>query len=297
MVEWKKLWPAILLAHLLVVAAAGSLQAIHLIVDGIVLGLFAGRRTREAMLFFFPIWALFALYDMHTLLLPFRLEIHVADIYRAELFLFGLHTDSGVVLLNELFRTRSWLVLDFICGLAYVFYLVPSVVVGVILYRKDRPRGQIFVWALLAMHLITFATFILLPVAPPWYVYMHGLGPADLTALPSAAGVARLDNIVGIPIAETIYSKSLNVFGAVPSMHFGLQVLTALIVQKWSRIACVLVWGFAALIAFSAVYLDHHYILDLIAGGIAALAALTITRSVASRYFAWPQPHRHLEVS
>ena len=116
---------------------------------------------------------------------------------------------------------------------------------------------------------------MLFPVAPPWYVAQYGLGPAVLEAIPSAAGAARFDELTGIKYFAAFYSRNPNVFGAMPSLHVAYPVIATLAVRdrgvRW--------WGpiflLALLVMFSAVYLNHHYIVDVIGGVIAAFIAST----------------------
>ena len=52
------------------------------------------------------------------------------------------------------------------------------------------------------------------PAEPP-----TGDGPADLAALPSPAGTARFDALLGIHYFASFYARNTNVFGAMPSLH------------------------------------------------------------------------------
>jgi len=111
------------------------------------------------------------------------------------------------------------------------------------------------------------------PAAPPWYIDLYGPGPALLSAPPSPAGAARFDAIVGTPLFASFYARSSNVFGAMPSLHAGYAILTAIVsfsAGGWLRRFTIV---YAALMAFAAVYLRHHYLLDVIAGALVALAA------------------------
>jgi membrane-associated phospholipid phosphatase len=109
------------------------------------------------------------------------------------------------------------------------------------------------------------------PAAPPWYVDQYGLGPAHLEAVASAAGAARFDAFFGIHYFASFYARSKDVFGAMPSLHVAYPVVVVLAVwnvrPRWVRVLAV---AWAALIAFAAVYLNHHYVIDVIAGVIAA---------------------------
>jgi membrane-associated phospholipid phosphatase len=99
-----------------------------------------------------------------------------------------------------------------------------------------------------------------------------------LDVVSSPAGLARVDAWLGLPVATTFYSKSANVFGAVPSLHVAYATLVAWVsgsLRGWLRWATI---GFAMSMAFSAVYLRHHYVIDVVAGAALALIVGLVVR-------------------
>ncbi|MBI5542664.1 MAG: phosphatase PAP2 family protein, partial [Deltaproteobacteria bacterium] len=115
--------------------------------------------------------------------------------------------------------------------------------------------------------------YVLYPAAPPWYVMSHGPGPADPAAIASPAGAARFDELLGITFFANFYARNPNVFGAMPSLHAAYPTLVACHVWRFGwrfRIPAV---AFALLVGFSAVYLRHHYVLDVLAGVAVSLVA------------------------
>jgi membrane-associated phospholipid phosphatase len=95
--------------------------------------------------------------------------------------------------------------------------------------------------------------------------------------LPSAAGAARFDALVGWSYFQEFYARSRNVFGAMPSLHAAYPVVVLLAVwtvpRRWVR---ALAGAFAVLVAFAAVYLYHHYVLDVIAGVAVGILAYVV---------------------
>ena len=79
--------------------------------------------------------------------------------------------------------------------------------------------------------------------------------------------LARVDALIGFPYFHGMYSKASSVFGALPSLHCAYPFL--LVIMGWRsfgtklRIATVAYYG---AIVFSAVYLDHHWIVDALLG-------------------------------
>jgi membrane-associated phospholipid phosphatase len=79
--------------------------------------------------------------------------------------------------------------------------------------------------------------------------------------------LARVDGLIGVPYFHAMYGRASDVFGAMPSLHVAYALIVVL--EGWAvfraptRIASLL---FYAMMCFSAVWLDHHWVLDVVAG-------------------------------
>ena len=246
----------------------------HVVGAFVVLFLFwLNPRTAKLAAILFPMILGAAIYDNARLLLELRGEVHVASFYMAELRWFGIDTAGGRQILTEFFQVHHCRLLDLICGVGLLGYLALSIPFVVLISFKDWTRAWHAVWAVVLLSMIGVATFLLYPAAPPWYVEKYGLGPAVLDALPSAAGAARIDQLLGIPIFANFYTRAFDVFGAMPSLHCAYPMLlvcaTLRMGYRYSIPAIVL----TALVSFSVIYFGHHYVLDVIAGILYAVAA------------------------
>jgi membrane-associated phospholipid phosphatase len=144
-------------------------------------------------------------------------------------------------------------------------------------------------WAYLALTIIGNGTFMFMGAAPPWYVELYGLGVADLSVAPSAAGGLRFDEMLGLPIFAFLYKGTNTSFGAIPSLHMAYTVLGTYFAFKIGRLgwSCLV---FTLLTAFSAVYLNHHYIIDLILGAVyAGVISVLFDRFVLPKMLAQPK--------
>jgi len=130
----------------------------------------------------------------------------------------------------------------------------------------------VFVWA----NFVGFSLYYIYPAAPPWYVAAHGF-VADLSVHASPAGALRFDRLVGLPIMQGFYGKSADVFGAIPSLHVVYPMLALIYGFRLPRFRVVAI-AYFLLVCFSAVYLDHHYLLDLFVGWIDALLVMSVFR-------------------
>jgi inositol phosphorylceramide synthase catalytic subunit len=179
----------------------------------------------------------------------------------------------------------DWLVahqrlgLDLFFAIPYGVFVYLALGYASYLYFKDRPRMRHFLWSFAVANFIAYGLWLLVPAAPPWYLRSHGC-TIDIAARPSeAAALARVDSLLGIDYFHAFYSRASSVFGAVPSMHAAYPMLGLLTAWKHSG------WRtrplhlfYVAWMASAALYLDHHWALDVIAGWLVAAVAVLATQ-------------------
>lgn len=247
-----------------------------------VLVLLGGRALRLALLMM-PIPLVLVLYDLSRYTAQLRGEVHVADLYFAELRWFGVGQGADRQLLTDLLAQHTHAALDFICGLAYLVYLYVPILLAVLLFRRHGRTMAVHSWAFLLVNVMGFVTYVVYPAAPPWYAAQYGLGPAQLDVLPDAAGAARFDSLLGIDYFANFYARSANVFGAMPSLHVAYPTVGFVSVAALGWRWAVPTAAFALLVAFSAVYLQHHYVWDVLAGALFAVVAWAVVRAASRR--------------
>jgi hypothetical protein len=217
------------------------------------------------------------------------LHVHVREPYWFDQTFFGIRTEGGVLTPNEFFARHNWPAVDFATGLAYIVFVYWAIGFGAYLaiFRRDEAGRRLlsrFGWTFLFMNLAGFATYYVYPAAPPWYVADYGLGPANMAARSSAAGAARWDALTGIAYFQGFYGRSADVFGAIPSLHVSYPLLTFLhgleMRKRWLDVASFALFG---LVSFAAVYLNHHYVIDVLLGVLYALVAFGIDVALERR--------------
>jgi inositol phosphorylceramide synthase catalytic subunit len=274
---WRTVSLVLFPAHALVAAATIGLRWEHVVIDvSFLLLALVGPRSRRFSLAALPMVIAAFQYDFLVYLWAWAGPVHVGDMFDAELRLFGLRDASGVVIPSAWFATRTNGVLDFVCGLAYLLYIPASIVTCVVLWWLDRsllPRFALAYWLLNTM---AVTTWFLFPVAPPWYVALYGFGPAVLDAAPYGAGALRFDALLGIHFFERFYSRCAWIFGAFPSLHVGDPTVVLLAVRALGWRWTAVVGAYVLLVGFSAIYLGHHYVIDLVAGAVYAVLAWTL---------------------
>jgi membrane-associated phospholipid phosphatase len=221
-------------------------------------------------------------YEAFREIVHLRGAVHVGDLFALEARLFPVTTSSGTRALSDVIAAHPNAFLDVVTGITYTFFLIEVFVVAACLFFVKRPKMLELSVGFLLANLCGWTIWLLYPAAPPWYVDVYGLGPAVLDAPSNPAGMARLDALLQVPLAANFYAKGANVFGAMPSLHVTYATLVAWVAfpaggkLRWATIA------FAVSMAFSAIYLRHHYILDVIVGMLLAPpVALLAARVIA----------------
>lgn len=273
------------LVYILAIYALGGIQARHVLV-GLLISFLAAynEKTDHFLSYFLPFLLTGIVYDSMRYYYWWGIEgnVHVSEPYLAEKALFGINVGDKVLTPNEYFQQTNFKILDFFCGFAYLTFVFEYLGTGFALYFSRRLELlKVFGWCFFLVNVLGFATYYIYPAAPPWYVEHYGLGPAQMHIPSMPAGAARFDALFGTHFFNGMYSQSVDIYGAIPSLHVAYPLLVAWValVVKRLRIAAIC---FYVLMCFSAVYLNHHYIIDIILGTIFALVSLWIVK----RYFA-----------
>jgi len=119
------------------------------------------------------------------------------------------------------------------------------------------------------LSLLAVVTELVFPTAPPWYFEKYGFEPAAYSLPGDPGGLARVDNMFDTNFYDDTFRKSPVVFGAFPSLHCAWPTLLTLFLVfhvlpswKYKWIPCVyIMW-----VAFAVVYLQHHYVADILGG-------------------------------
>jgi hypothetical protein len=205
-------------------------------------------------------------------------KVHIADIYEFEKHLFGIREGGKVLTPNEYWLIHAKVWMDVISGVFYLCWVPVPLMFAVYLFFKDRLALLHFAATFFFVNLLGFVVYYTFPAAPPWYVQLHGFEFIQGTP-GNTAGLARFDAYFHVHIFHSIYSKGSNVFAAMPSLHSAYP----LIVLYYSRYNASRFFQFifaivSAGIWCAAVYLSHHYVVDVIAGITCALLGIFLYR-------------------
>lgn len=255
-----------------------GLRPEHLLIVSIFLILFfAGKSTRKLAVGLLPFFIFGISYDWMRVYPNYEVNpIDVRNLYDLEKFLFGIEENGTLLIPCEYFALHHSVIADILAGFFYLCWVPVPIAFGLWLYlKKDRRLYLRFSIVFLLVNLIGFAGYYIHPAAPPWYTINYGF-EAILNTPGNTAALGRFDELVGLPIFDSLYSRNSNVFAAIPSLHAAYMVVAfyyALVKKCHPAIITI----FAVLMCgiwFTAVYSSHHYIIDVLLGITCALLGI-----------------------
>ncbi len=223
-----------------------------------------------------PFVALFFAYElMRGYADKFGLPIHVADVISIEkiIGLGGLPT----ICLQGLFHSGPASSPDNLATLSVVFYFLHfplPLAIGFLLWIHERRVYYDFVAALIVLSMAAFVTFLLLPVAPPWWADKYGYVTGVLHLRDN--GFQGLTNFFGFSnyfYSYSLYSISSNDVAAFPSLHAAYPFLAFLFARRAFGKAGWLMLAYTFCIWFAIVYLGEHWVFDIVGGVVYAVGA------------------------
>ncbi len=281
----RRLWPPALgLAYIAAVGMLGGLRGDHVLVGLLGFLDLYNEKSRLFLKLFFPFMLTGIVFDSMRYFYWQGIagRVHVAAPYDLERRIFGV----GGSTLNEIFERHHGPLLDLACGFAYLTYVGEYLALAFILFWRGRYRAvSTFAGAFFLVNVMGYVTYFIYPAAPPWYVSRYGLGPVRYDVGPAAAAAHRFDALLGTRFFDAMYGRGVDVFGAYPSLHVAYPLIAAVLAFRvselhWARWSAL---GFFVLMCVSAVYLQHHYVTDVVLGSVYAIVALAAVTSLDRR--------------
>lgn len=247
---------------------------------------FAHPVSRKLALMLLPFVLFEMSYDWMRLYPNYRVNpIDIQGIYETEMSLFGIASENTTLLPGEYFNLHNNAIADLMAGIFYLCWVPGPIALSLWLFFKgERNFAVRFTWAFLFVNIIGFIGYYVHPAAPPWYAINYGFKP-DFTTPGNVAGLARFDELVGIPVFSSIYVNNSNIFAAVPSLHSAYMLVATVyaILSRQPRwlfgLCCIITIG----IWWTAVYSCHHYIIDVLLGIATALVGIALFEGVLMR--------------
>ena len=158
----------------------------------------------------------------------------------------------------------------FLTFVHWAWFLEPHASLLFILTR-DNPRFARAARQMAAAYDLGCMGYFAVPTAPPWWASENGYtGEEKINRLMVAVG----EDVWGDLWPRLYKSLGGNPWAAMPSLHFGASVLSAMLLSESNRAAGAVGWAYAGVLGLSLVHLGEHYVLDLLAG----LALVAVVR-------------------
>ena len=280
--RWQVAVSAAVFAYLALGVATGTLRPFHWwMLLLIPVSFLFGEACRSFLVDWAPMVAFWLVYDRLRLVQPLLLDrVAIQWPFELERWLFGGLCRGDV----PAHAARAWLAAHSgtvagaaLSWTAQVVYLSHIGLVPVLLVwwwiqgGKDGAKRRRFRRMMLAFSYLNFAAifiYVLLPVAPPWWVSLQGMAQptSELVAGAKLGGAMEGRLVLGL------IQNAAQWFAAFPSLHGAYPVLLAF--GAWRARRRRIWFAAATMYAFTmwaaTVVLNQHYIIDLMAGGLLA---------------------------
>ncbi|MGA0257376.1 MAG: phosphatase PAP2 family protein [Saprospiraceae bacterium] len=248
---------------------------------------FFNKSSRQIFVLFSPFFIYLIFYSSLRALGRINpLNIHIEDLYKLEVQLFGINHEGTRISVNEYFMEHAHALLDLFAGSFYITWVPFPIFFAFIVFFSKKPKIAFDFWiAFFIANIFGFLGYIIYPAAPPWYYFEYGNELIN-TVPCNAAGLARFDDMLGINMYRAMYSQGTNTFGAIPSMHAAFPLLLVYYSLKFKNHWLTALFTLSLIgIWFGAVYSAHHYVIDMILGIVCGILGLIITELLVNRKF------------
>jgi len=286
--SWRITVCAIVGAYLALGVATNSIRSYHwFMLLAVPFSVLSGERGRQFFVDWSPLFAFWLVYDRLRLIQPLLYShVAVARPFEIERWAFGWMASGAV----PAHAAHAWLasstsalgvIVRWLAQATYFSHLffVPSLICVLWLAgRRNEHSRELFKRFVRAFTILNFSAigiYLLLPVAPPWWVTLNGM---EQPTIENVAQVNMTAAMNGALIQGMIRNAS-QWFAAVPSLHGAYPVMLLLLLRRevsWLVLAVLALYGAAMWCA--TVVLNQHYIVDLMAGALLAIAAWWIER-------------------
>lgn len=159
---------------------------------------------------------------------------------------------------------------DVLFTTTYATHFLAGLTIAVILWMRNRVEWVKWMRRYLTTFFIGVMIYLVYPMAPPWWAAQEGYLNADLHRI---TGMGWHD--IGLGRVNLLLAGLSNKVAAMPSLHAGIACLIAVYaVQRLSSPWRWLLLLYPLVMGTALVYYAEHYVIDLIAGYLLAIAVL-----------------------
>jgi hypothetical protein len=239
-----------------------------------------------------PLAALLIFYDQSAPLVKFfGTPLHTSLQVNFDELLFGKPLLT-VELQHLLGQTRAVQWFEYPMWGLYMTHFFMSLVVAGLLWRFSYARFRQFRLQIVILSTLGFATYVLYPAAPPWYLAdrLHEL-PEIYRTIFITWGKLGLHTAGSITDGAIDGNDLGNQLAAVPSMHAAISLFIACFfwrgARAWLRVVLVV---YVLGMAFTLIYSGEHYLFDIVIGW--SYTVLLVSTTAAVRRY--KRTHSHV---
>ena len=173
--------------------------------------------------------------------------------------------------------------LTFFRGLEFIYFgMFPQIGAAIVIVALcDNKAGALrFVGTILTAYYLALVLFYIWPAQGPYY-----LCPEHFSRFPASLQAYSIQKtLITHALArwhhEPLARISTDYFIALPCMHIAQPLIVMWFLRRWRRIVIALA-AYDVLLLAAIVFLEWHYVIDILAGILVAAAAIVITGSVS----------------
>lgn len=228
------------------------------------------RAYRQVLLDWLPFTAVLVVYDVSRGLATWvGLPLHMSDIAAADRALFG-GTVPTVWLQDHFLHPGAPTWYDALATLVYTTHFLATPIVAAVLWLRNRQVWIQFVTRVIVLSVAGLVTYVLFPAAPPWYAAREGVIEPVIRASSRGWLWLHINHAGNLLSAGQL---AANPVAAMPSLHTAFATLIALfVIGRLSSPWRWLIVLYPVAMGLALVYLGEHYVVDLIAGVVYAVA-------------------------
>jgi membrane-associated phospholipid phosphatase len=229
------------------------------------------RKSAQVVLDWLPFTGVLLLYDRtRGVADALGVPLHERDILDAEKWLFG-GVEPTVWLQQHLYHPPHVYWYDALATLVYTTHFLATPILAAILWLRDRDQWLRYISRVVVLAVAGLITYCLFPEAPPWLAAQDGLSPA-VGRLSARGWIWLHAGNVNDALANA-QKEGSNPVAAMPSLHTAFAVLVAIAIgwrfrSRWRWLLVL----YPMAMGFTLVYCGEHYVLDLLAGAVYAIA-------------------------
>ncbi len=200
---------------------------------------------------------------------------HVLPQLRADEVLFGWLTGGEVPtvwLQDRLYDAGDVHWWDVAIVPVYMSHFLVPMGLAIVLWLSAYHLFRRYLWTLVALTLVTLATYALFPAAPPWMAGLNGYLPEVARVTSETLEATGIGTIRSAVARGEAYS---NAVAAIPSLHSAVPMMVLLF--SWRlvglRLRLVLV-AYVLAMTFTLTYGGEHYVVDAFLGWLYAAGAV-----------------------